>query len=154
MSETVNVRIAKLNENARIPEYATQGAAGMDLHALLELDLPFPIYAGEYELISTGLAIELPPGYEAQVRPRSGLAAKHGVTVLNTPGTIDADYRGEIKVILINHGKYAYYVNNGDRIAQLVIAPVIQVKFEVVTNCDHLSETPRGSGGCGSTGLK
>lgn len=136
------------SEGAIIPEYKTAGAAGADLCALLEAPLTIP--AGRSAMVPTGLFFEIPEGYEVQVRPRSGLAAKNGVTVLNTPGTIDSDYRGEIKVILINLGTDDFTINNGDRIAQMIIAPVIQASFTIT---DSLSETQRGSGGFGSTGL-
>ena len=135
------------SKGAIIPEYKTSGAAGADLCALL--DAPLTIPAGSSAMIPTGLFFEIPQGYEVQVRPRSGLAAKNGVTVLNTPGTIDSDYRGEIKVILINLGNQDFTINSGDRIAQMVIAPVIQASFTIT---DSLSETERGSGGFGSTG--
>lgn len=125
----------------------------MDLHAVIDNERAFfELWPGDRMLIPTGLIIELPPGYEAQVRPRSGLAAKHGITVLNTPGAIDADYRGEVKVIAINFGQRPYVIRNGDRIAQLVVTPVSHVQFEEIANCDDLSKTARGAGGCGSTG--
>lgn len=143
----VNIKCVA-SEGAIIPEYKTAGAAGADLCALLEAPLTIP--AGRSAMVPTGLFFEIPEGYEVQVRPRSGLAAKNGVTVLNTPGTIDSDYRGEIKVILINLGTDDFTINNGDRIAQMIIAPVIQASFTIT---DSLSETQRGSGGFGSTGL-
>lgn len=130
-----------------LPAYQSDLAAGLDL--LAAIAAPLIIGSGERALVPTGLAMALPAGYEAQVRPRSGLAAKHGVTVLNTPGTVDADYRGEIKVILINHGAEDFTINRGDRIAQMVIAPVLQAQISEVT---ELSDTDRGSGGFGSTG--
>lgn len=133
----------------KMPSYATEQSAGMDLSAALEEALE--LGAGDRALIPTGLAIALPAGYEAQIRPRSGLAAKHGVTVLNTPGTIDADYRGEIKVILINHGKEPFTIERGMRIAQMVIARHEFVSFNIVEN---LEETERGAGGFGSTGTE
>ena len=135
-------------EGAIIPEYKTSGAAGADVCAFLSE--PVVIKSGEFAMIPTGLYFAIPEGYEIQVRPRSGLAAKNGVTVLNTPGTIDSDYRGEVKVILINHGKDAFTVNNGDRIAQLIVAPVTQGIFE---KTDELDSTERGEGGFGSTGV-
>ena len=135
-------------EGAIIPEYKTSGAAGADVCAFLSE--PVVIKSGEFAMIPTGLSFAIPEGYEIQVRPRSGLAAKNGVTVLNTPGTIDSDYRGEVKVILINHGKDAFTVNNGDRIAQLIVAPVTQGIFE---KTDELDSTERGEGGFGSTGV-
>lgn len=135
------------SKGAIVPEYKTAGAAGADLYAFV--DSPVTILPGKSAMIPTGLFFEIPEGYEIQVRPRSGLAAKNGVTVLNTPGTIDCDYRGEIKVILINLGDKEFVVNNGERIAQMVIAPVIQAAFEITEN---LSQTERGAGGFGSTG--
>ena len=129
--------------------YATKGSAGIDLRA--NNKKAETIKPGETKLIPTGIAIALPQGYEAQVRPRSGLALKHSITVLNTPGTIDSDYRGEIGIILINHGKTDYIVENGTRIAQMVIAKYEQVELEFVQT---LSDTQRGEGGFGSTGLK
>ncbi|MBT4878419.1 MAG: dUTP diphosphatase [Alphaproteobacteria bacterium] len=129
--------------------YATKGSAGIDLRA--NNQKAETIKPGETKLIPTGIAIALPQGYEAQVRPRSGLALKHSITVLNTPGTIDSDYRGEIGIILINHGKTDYIVENGTRIAQMVIAKYEQVELEFVQT---LSDTQRGEGGFGSTGLK
>lgn len=143
----VNIKFVA-QEGAVIPEYKTSGAAGADVCAFLSE--PVVIKSGEFAMIPTGLSFAIPEGYEIQVRPRSGLAAKNGVTVLNTPGTIDSDYRGEVKVILINHGKYAFTVNNGDRIAQLIVAPVTQGVFE---KTDELDSTERGEGGFGSTGV-
>lgn len=132
-----------------LPSYATAASAGMDLRA--ELDQPVTLNPLERAIVKTGLFIELPVGYEAQVRPRSGLAAKHGITVLNAPGTIDADYRGEIGVILVNLSNEAFRVENGMRIAQLVIAAHQYITWNVVT---ELSDSNRGSGGFGSTGTK
>lgn len=143
----VNIKFVA-QEGAIIPEYKTSGAAGADVCAFLSE--PVVIKSGEFVMIPTGLSFAIPEGYEIQVRPRSGLAAKNGVTVLNTPGTIDSDYRGEVKVILINHGKDAFTVNNGDRIAQLIVAPVTQGIFE---KTDELDSTERGEGGFGSTGV-
>ena len=137
-------------EGAIVPEYKTTGAAGADLCAYLPSQ-NVTLSPGKSALIPTGLFFEIPDGYEVQVRPRSGLAAKNGVTVLNTPGTIDSDYRGEIKVILINLGEKDFTINDGDRIAQMVIAPVTTADF---TFAENLSETDRGSGGMGSTGVK
>jgi dUTP pyrophosphatase len=130
-----------------LPQQATAGAAGFDVCA--DLDAPVTLQPGAFALIPTGLAMALPPQHEGQVRPRSGLAAKHGVTVLNAPGTIDEDYRGEVKVILINHGTLPFVVEHGMRIAQLVVAKVASVEVQVVTS---LNETARGAGGFGSTG--
>ena len=145
MSE-VSIKVVA-QEGAAIPEYKTAGAAGADVCALV--DAPIELAPGDRALIGTGLFFAIPDGYEIQVRPRSGLAAKNGVTVLNTPGTIDSDYRGELKVILINLGKEKFTVNKGDRIAQIVAAPVTRAAFAVV---DSLDQTERGSGGFGSTG--
>lgn len=130
-----------------LPEYATAHSAGLDLRA--NLDAPVTLAPGEYRLIATGLYMELPEGTEAQVRPRSGLAFKHGVTVLNSPGTIDADYRGEIGVLLINHGQQPFVVNDGERVAQLVISQYVRACLE--ENAD-LRATERGTGGFGHTG--
>ena len=143
----MNVDIKKLNENAVIPQYATEQSAGQDLHAVL--DEPVTLRSLERKLIKTDLAIALPIGYKADVRPRSGLALKHGITVLNTPGTIDADYRGNIGVILVNLSSEPFTINNGERIAQLVISKYEKVEWNEV---EELSETDRGSGGFGSTG--
>jgi len=137
----------ELEAGARAPEYQTDGSAGADLRA--RLDAMLVIAPGTRALVATGLRIQLPSGYEAQVRSRSGLAAKFGVSCLNAPGTIDSDYRGEIKVILHNHGAEPYTISDGDRIAQLVIAPVSRARF-IATEC--LADTGRGSGGFGSTG--
>ncbi|MBX2832398.1 MAG: dUTP diphosphatase [Rhodospirillales bacterium] len=130
-----------------LPEYATAQSAAVDLQAAIDGRLV--LAPGKRAMVETGIAIALPAGFEAQVRPRSGLAAKNGVTVLNSPGTIDADYRGEIKVILINHGDEAFEIERGMRIAQLVVAPITQVAWRAV---DDLDETARGAGGFGSTG--
>ncbi len=134
-------------EGYAVPEYQTAGAAGADLRACVTS--PIQINPGDRRLVPTGLRLEIPSGYEAQVRPRSGLAFKNGITVLNSPGTIDSDYRGEIGVVLHNAGKEIFTVNHGDRIAQLVIAPVCRAVFEIH---DLLSDTDRGCGGYGSTG--
>jgi dUTP pyrophosphatase len=131
------------------PRQQSMGAAGVDLLAALGVSETMTIAPGKRALVPSGLAIALPAGYEAQVRPRSGLAAKHGVTVLNSPGTIDADYRGEIKVILINHGDAPFTIQRGDRIAQMVVAPVSGIDFELK---ESLDATERGAGGFGSTG--
>lgn len=132
-----------------LPAYQTAHAAGLDLLAALPHDAPLTLAPGHYALVPTGLSIALPEGFEAQVRPRSGLAAKHGVTVLNAPGTVDADYRGEIGVLLINHGASAFVVRRGERIAQLVIAQVARVQW---VGADSLPDSDRGAGGFGSTG--
>ena len=151
MSTKVTVELQRLPhaEGLPLPAYQTNDAAGLDLMAAVAENEPLTLAPGQYALVPTGLAMALPPGYEAQVRPRSGLAAKHGVTVLNSPGTIDADYRGEIKVILINHGQTAFVVKRGERIAQMVIAPMVQAALVPVST---LSATDRGAGGFGSTG--
>ncbi len=151
MSAAVRVEIRQLphGEGLPLPAYQSAHAAGLDLLAAVPEATPMTIAPGQYALVPTGLCIALPPGYEAQVRPRSGLAAKHGVTVLNAPGTVDADYRGEIGVLLINHGNAPFPIRRGERIAQMVIAPVLQV--ELVPSAS-LPDTGRGSGGFGSTG--
>ena len=145
MATTVNIIVGP---GARQPSYSTVDSAGMDLCASLDGDM-VTINPGERKLIPTGLRIALPQGYEAQVRPRSGLALKHGVTVLNSPGTIDADYRGEVGVILINLGQEPFEIKHGDRIAQMVVAPYARVSWNSV---DSLDETQRGEGGFGHTG--
>jgi len=139
------LKIKKLNQKAVIPAYQTKEAAGFDLHSIEDT----VINPGERKLIGTGLAFEIEFGYEVQIRPRSGLAYKHGITVLNTPGTIDSDYRGEIKVLLINHSNEAFEIKTGERIAQAVIAPVVQAE---IIEVEELSDTERGAGGFGSTG--
>jgi dUTP pyrophosphatase len=145
----VNIRRLPHGEGLALPAYQSAHAAGLDLLAAVPADTPMILAPGQHALIPTGLTIALPPGYEAQVRPRSGLAARHGVTVLNAPGTVDADYRGEIGVLLINHGDAPFPIRRGERIAQMVFAPVIQVELVPATS---LSATDRGSGGFGSTG--
>jgi dUTP pyrophosphatase len=151
VSATVKVEIRQLPhaEGLALPAYQSAAAAGLDLVAAVAEAAPLALAPGKHAMVPTGLIIALPPGYEAQVRPRSGLAAKHGVTVLNSPGTIDADYRGEISVILINHGEAPFAVRRGDRIAQMVIAPVARAELVVTAS---LNATDRGSGGFGSTG--
>lgn len=139
--------VTRLRPNAELPVRASAQAAGLDLRACLEA--PLTLAPGERALVPTGIAIALPPSHEGQVRPRSGLAAKHGVTVLNAPGTIDEDYRGEVKVILVNHGREPFVIVHGERIAQLVVAPVAYVPVQEVAALD---ETARGAGGFGSTG--
>jgi len=146
MNNHLEIKIIKAN-GAQLPAYQTQQAAGMDLYAFLEKEEV--LNSGERKLIGTGLKIALPEGFEAQVRPRSGLALKHGITVLNSPGTIDADYRGEIKVLLINHGDAPFIIKNGERIAQLVVSEYRPIKWLEVS---ELQETQRGEGGYGSTG--
>ncbi|MGX6646419.1 dUTP diphosphatase [Maricaulaceae bacterium MS644] len=132
-----------------LPRYETAGAAGMDLRAALPDAEPVVLAPGQWRLIPTGLSIALPEGFEAQIRPRSGLAARHGISCVNTPGTVDSDYRGEIKVNLINHGPEPFTVTRGERIAQMVVAPVTQVQWLEV---DDLGDTARGAAGFGSTG--
>jgi dUTP pyrophosphatase len=148
---TASVEIAIAPAGARVdvppPRYQTEGAAGMDLHAAVEE--PLTIAPGDRALVPTGWAVAIPAGFEGQVRPRSGLALRWGVTVLNAPGTIDADYRGEVKVLLVNHGQAPVVVSRGDRIAQLVICPVARANLREV---EALDPTPRGAGGYGSTG--
>jgi len=146
---TVRVERLPHAEGLALPAYETTGSAGMDLRAAVAEFEPVILVPGERRLIPTGLKIALEPGYEAQVRPRSGLALKHGVTCLNAPGTIDSDYRGEVGVILINHGQIAFEINRGERIAQMVIAPYAQA---VMAEVEALDETARGAGGFGSTG--
>ena len=135
-------------EDLPLPEYATPGSAGVDLRAAL--DAPFTLAPGERRMVSTGLRIALPEGYEAQVRPRSGLAIRHGIGMVNSPGTVDADYRGVVQVLLINLGQEPFTVSRGDRIAQLVVAPVTRVSW---TLTEALDETERGDGGFGHTGI-
>jgi dUTP pyrophosphatase len=147
-TETLPVRIVN-NGRHPLPQYATDHSAGLDLRA--NLDAPVVLAPGQRALIPTGLYLELPEGTEAQVRPRSGLAFKHGVTVLNSPGTIDADYRGEVGVLLINHGPEPFTVNDGERIAQLVVARYIRVSFAEVPD---LRASERGAGGFGHTGVR
>jgi len=178
MSETVTVKVKKLFLDAKLPVFSTAGAAGADLYAHISHG-PDAMYSrregdpfigqspnsgmrytkgpytrippGGRAVIGAGIAIEIPPGYEAQVRPRSGLAAKYGISIANTPGTIDSDYRGEVGAILINHGTDSFDVCDGDRIAQIVVKPVLDVEFDEV---DNLTDTERGDGRFGSTGVK
>jgi dUTP pyrophosphatase len=149
-TQSIGVSITQLPhaKGLNLPKYATEHSAGVDLEAAV--DAPITLKPGERQLIPTGLAIALPPGYEAQIRPRSGLALKNGVTVLNSPGTVDADYRGEIKVILANLGNEAFTVERGMRVAQMIVARHEHVAWQVV---DKLDETTRGAGGFGSTGV-
>ncbi len=151
MSATIKIEIQQLphGEGLALPAYQSAHAAGLDLLAAVPEASPLVLAPGQYALVPTGLAIALPPGHEAQVRPRSGLAAKHGVTVLNAPGTVDADYRGEIGVLLINHGDKPFAIRRGERIAQMVIAPVARAELVPAAS---LSATERGGGGFGSTG--
>ena len=145
----VQIQTLPHGEGIDLPFYATSHAAGADLRAAIDTDTT--IAPGTHALIKTGFAMALPDNYEAQIRPRSGLALKHGITVLNSPGTIDADYRGEIGVILINHGQQPFIVQRGDRIAQMIIAPFVQADFQPA---DTLSDTTRGTGGFGSSGKR
>ena len=147
MTDRIGVRIKRLphGRDLDLPAYATDGAAGMDVVAAEAVSLK----PGQRHAVATGLAVAIPDGYEIQVRPRSGLALKHGISVPNTPGTIDSDYRGELKVIMINHGTDDFPIARGDRIAQLVLAPVTQAEWDEV---EELDDTARGSGGFGSTG--
>ena len=146
------IKIKRLENGAdlALPSYETELAAGADVRAAIPANEPLTLAPGERFMVPTGIAIALPPGWEAQMRPRSGLAAKHGISCVNAPGTIDADYRGELKVILINHGAEDFIINRGDRIGQMVIAPVYQAIYE---EAETLDETVRGTGGFGSTGV-
>jgi len=143
----VKVLVKKLNSKVKLPSYKTEGSSGMDLIAFV--DKPIEIKPNNSALIPTGLSIAIPEDFEVQIRPRSGLAAKSNISVLNTPGTIDSDYRGELKVILFNHGNKNFVVKNNERIAQMVLTPTFKIDFEEV---DNLPDTVRGSGGFGSTG--
>ncbi|ABD85956.1 dUTP diphosphatase [Rhodopseudomonas palustris] len=151
MTVAISAAVQQLphGQGLALPAYQSAHAAGLDLLAAVAPDAPLVLAPGTYALVPTGLTLALPPGYEAQVRPRSGLAARHGVTVLNAPGTIDADYRGEIGVLLINHGSQPFTVRRGERIAQMVVARVARVDLTVAAS---LETTERGSGGFGSTG--
>ncbi|MEM1105573.1 MAG: dUTP diphosphatase [Pseudomonadota bacterium] len=151
MSKPVPVPVRPLPhfEGLALPAYETEGAAGLDVRAAVPEGAPVTLAPGARAMIETGLSAAVPPGYELQVRPRSGLAAKHGITCLNAPGTIDSDYRGEIKVILVNHGEAPFQIARGERIGQLLLAPVTRLVWDQV---DALPETARGAGGFGSTG--
>jgi dUTP pyrophosphatase len=151
LSAPIKIDVHQLphGEGLALPTYQTAHAAGLDLLAAVPADAPLVLLPGQHAMVPTGLTIALPEGYEAQVRPRSGLAAKHGVTVLNAPGTVDADYRGEIAVLLINHGHEPFTIRRGERVAQMVIAPVVQAQLIPTAT---LSTTDRGGGGFGSTG--
>ncbi|HEU0147616.1 MAG TPA: dUTP diphosphatase [Bradyrhizobium sp.] len=149
MNITIDVRVLPHGEGLPLPAYQTAFAAGLDLLAAVPDDAPVVLAPGRHAMVPTGLSIALPEGYEAQVRPRSGLAAKHGVTVLNAPGTVDADYRGEVCVLLINHGLAPFTISRGERIAQMVIAAVVRADLAIAP---ALTATQRGSGGFGSTG--
>ncbi|NRB15318.1 MAG: dUTP diphosphatase [Rhizobiales bacterium] len=149
--KNVNIKLLALPhfEGLEIPKYESFGAAGLDIRAAIDADQPIILKPGERRLIPSGLKLEIPLGFEVQVRPRSGLAFKHGVTLVNTPGTIDSDYRGEVSTLLINLGQQDFIINRGERVAQWVVAPVVQTDFTLV---DALSDTARGTGGYGSTG--
>ena len=143
------IQIKKLSNEVLTPKYETSGSSGMDISAYIRKDII--IKSGDKALVPTGFSLSIPQGYEIQIRPRSGLAVKKGITVLNTPGTIDSDYRGEIKVVLINLSKDEFTVKNGERVAQMVVCPIVQVSLQEV---EELSGTDRGTGGFGSTGTK
>tara|TARA_Y100001958_G_C21075804_1_gene433791 strand:+ start:475 stop:915 length:441 start_codon:yes stop_codon:yes gene_type:complete len=143
----IKILIKRLSKEIPLPKYETEGSSGMDLSANIESSIN--IDPGKKEIVPTGIAISVPNGFEVQIRPRSGLAAKHNITVLNTPGTIDSDYRGELKIILINLGKESFKIEKGFRIAQMVVCPIIKAKIEEV---EKLNKTKRGKGGFGSTG--
>ncbi len=145
-------RLAEADASVPLPAYETPGAAGADLRANLPVEARsggLALAPGQRALVPTGLVLEIPPGYEVQIRPRSGLALKHGITLVNSPGTIDSDYRGPVGVILLNTADEVFHISHGDRIAQMVVAPVVQVAFELV---DELTDSARGAGGFGSTG--
>ena len=144
----VKILVKKISINTKLPKYETKGSSGMDLFACIDTEIV--VNPGEKEIISTGISVLIPNNYEIQIRPRSGLAAKNGISVLNTPGTIDSDYRGEIKVILINHSKEPFKIKKNDRIAQMVLCPISKVEFDEV---DKIPDTQRGEGGFGSTGI-
>ena len=152
MSKTVKIELCPLPHfnGLQVPAYETGGSAGMDIRAAVAEDAPMLLEPGQRAMVPTGLSMAIPEGYEVQIRPRSGLAAKHGLTCLNTPGTIDSDYRGEVKVILINLGDQPFTINRGERIGQMVLAPVTRAAFDIVAALD---ETERGTGGFGSTGV-
>lgn len=148
MVPKIKMKIKKLPHfKGDLPAYQTALASGFDVRA--QLEKPLLLKKGERAMINTGLSFEIPPGYEIQSRPRSGLAAKHGISIVNTPGTIDADYRGEVKIILINHGQEDFEIQDQERVGQLILAPVVHADFELV---EELSDTARGAGGFGSTG--
>ena len=146
---TIEIKMLPHGADLPLPSYETDGSAGMDLRAAVAQDKPLVLKPGERALVETAMTMALEHGFEAQIRPRSGLAIKHGITCLNTPGTIDSDYRGEVKIILINLGQKDFVINRGDRIAQMIIAPVTQARWQQV---EILANTARGDGGFGSTG--
>ncbi|WP_064681419.1 dUTP diphosphatase [Rhizobium bangladeshense] len=150
ISPTLNLIRLPNGEGLDLPAYESKGAAGMDLRAAVDADAPLTLAPGKRALVPTGFIFEIPEGFEGQVRPRSGLAFKHGITCLNSPGTVDSDYRGEVKVLLANLGEEAFVIERGMRIAQMVIAPVTQARVAEITAA---SETARGAGGFGSTGV-
>ncbi|ANK89890.1 MULTISPECIES: dUTP diphosphatase [Rhizobium] len=150
LSPTLNLICLANGEGLDLPAYESKGAAGMDLRAAVDADAPLKLLPGKRALVPTGFIFEIPEGFEGQVRPRSGLAFKHGITCLNSPGTVDSDYRGEVKVLLANLGEEAFVIERGMRIAQMVIAPVTQARVAEITAA---SETARGAGGFGSTGV-
>ena len=150
MNIRISVKTLPHFEGLDLPAYETLGAAGMDVRAAVAEDTPLVLEPGQRTMVPTGLSVAIPEGYEIQMRPRSGLAAKHGITCLNSPGTIDSDYRGELKVILINHGDTAFAIRRGERIGQMVLAPVTRIVWQAVAT---LPETDRGAGGFGSTGV-
>jgi len=143
----IKIQVKRLKDNTTLPAYMTEGSSGLDLYSAEEKVIP----PGKWEVISTGIAVEIPYGYEGEIRSRSGIAKDHGVFVLNSPGTVDSDYRGEVRVILMNLGDKSFKINTGDRIAQLVISPVVQVE---VMEVDELSDTGRNAGGFGHTGRR
>ena len=149
----INIKLQALPHFAglEIPKYESIGAAGLDIRAAIDADKPITLKPGERRLVPSGLKMEIPLGYEVQVRPRSGLAFKHGITLVNAPGTIDSDYRGEVSTLMINLGQEDFVITRGERVAQWVVAPVVQTSFTLV---DILSDTARGAGGYGSTGKK
>jgi dUTP pyrophosphatase len=150
METAIQIKFKRLNKNLEhipLPSYATEGSAGLDIYAAL--DIPMTVLRGSIEMVPTNISVEIPEGYEIQVRPRSGLAAKHGIGILNSPGTIDSDYRGEIKIIIINFGKENFIIQPAERIAQLVLSKVYRAKF---TETEELNNTQRGVGGFGHTG--
>ncbi|WP_427454349.1 dUTP diphosphatase [Litorimonas sp. WD9-15] len=149
MTLTLEFKALDHFEGLQLPAYETELAAGADLRAAVAEDAPLKLSPGHRALVPTGLCMAIPAGYEVQIRPRSGLAYKHGITCLNTPGTIDADYRGEVKVLLINHGHDDFIIRRGERIAQMIVAPITQPTFKLV---EELDDTARGAGGFGSTG--
>ena len=152
MTQNLSIRITRVPDSdpsIALPSYETEGAAGADIRANLHDGAPISLAPGERALIPTGLCMEIPPGYEVQVRPRSGLALKHGIALVNAPGTIDSDYRGPVGVILLNTGTHPFVVEHGSRIAQIVVAPVVQASFDMT---DELADSTRSAGGFGSTG--